>query len=440
MRPVVIYSIIIAILILTHLLRINTPNEHNPKQVATIDPFVLSKVSNGCWYVADQLLFQLPRCSEYRLGSELRVIGRVGVPIDNSPLSPNMLDVSDIQLKIDPLTLPIFHPKYIQSKIFQIRSQLGANLARVLPQEEALLLFSLVFGGLSSLSQEQKANIQILGVQYLLAASGMQVSLILQLFEPLKHRVSRQLYQGIFVVILSLYGWLALLSPSVLRAIGQKLLRQSGVFLRRPAGIAWVILLLTVTLLVLFPPDRWLSIQLSVLAVIGLQFRQILQSSSTTSSRVSNGSSGSIHKIKRYIKEMLITSICIQLWLFPWLEYYFDGVQFFSMVSAVVIVWLLPALFLLSVPLLPLLLIIPTVLLRSTVVALIFWPTHAHLFLLNGLLSITSKIVLPSVTVAISLPTIVAWYAVLLVTFAYLYRRRNARLQRSYLEIIRKKY
>lgn len=440
MRPFLIYSIIIAILILTHILRINKPNKYNPKQVVAIDPFVLTKVSSGCWYVAEQLLFQLPRCSEYQLGSELRVIGRVGVPIDNAPLSPNMLDVSDVQLKIDPQTLPIIHPKYIQSKIFQIRSQIGVKLARVLPQEEALLLFSLVFGGLSSLSQEQKANIQILGVQYLLAASGMQVSLILQLFSPLKHRVSRQLYQGISVVILSLYGWLALLSPSVLRAIGQKLLKQSGTFLKRPAGVPWVMLLLTITLIWLFPPDRWLSIQLSVLAVIGLQFRQIIQFSSTTPSRISTGRLGSINKIYLYIKEMLITSLCIQIWLFPWLEYYFGGVQFFSLVSAVVIVWLLPALFLFAVPLLPVLLIIPTALLRSTIVALLFWPIHAHLFLLNWLLGATSNVVLPTVTATISLQKIVVWYAILLAVFAALYHRRKRQLQRSYLEIIRKKY
>lgn len=199
-------------------------------------------------------------------------------------------------------------------------------------------------------------------------------------------------------------------------------------------------LLLTIALIWLFPPDRWLSIQLSVLAVIGLQFRQIIQFSSTTPSRISTGRLGSINKIYLYIKEMLITSLCIQIWLFPWLEYYFGGVQFFSLVSAVVIVWLLPALFLFAVPLLPVLLIIPTALLRSTIVALLFWPIHAHLFLLNWLLGATSNVVLPTVTATISLQKIVVWYAILLAVFAALYHRRKRQLQRSYLEIIRKKY
>ena len=236
------------------------------------------------------------------------------------------------------------------------------------------------FGGLSSLSQEQKPIFRFSSSIFACRLWNAGFIDLTVVFTSQAQSLSA-VVSGNFCCYLESV-WLAGLAQSICFEGNRSEASETvGDFPQEASiGVPWVMLLLTIALIWLFPPDRWLSIQLSVLAVIGLQFRQIIQFSSTTPSRISTGRLGSINKIYLYIKEMLITSLCIQIWLFPWLEYYFGGVQFFSLVSAVVIVWLLPALFLFAVPLLPVLLIIPTALLRSTIVALLFWPIHAHLF------------------------------------------------------------
>lgn len=440
MRPVKIYTIVIVLLILLHIIRINNTNKYIPKQAVTIDDFILRQYAPTCWYVFQQQLFKLDQCRQYALGSRLTLVGTVSANTDNLPSGLDLVAVTGVNVTFNPSEYPWYHPNIIQSKIFQIRESLQQKLQLVLPKTEAGLLFSVIFGGIAFLPEEMKDTISYLGIQHIMAASGMQVTLLLLVFNPLLKQTSGKVTWLIQTCLLAFYAQLALMSVSILRAVLQSLLSAFLITSQLQQTASWLMLISLLILVSTIDIDGQLALQLSFLAVIGLQFRSIAERTLFGEPIRRQAKKTWYLEIQKYIKEVLITSVYVQIWLFPLLCHYFGQVSSLSVIATLGVVWLLTPLFLLGVPTIVVLALMPIQLLQSPMVLIFCWPLHNLLWLLTQIIYWLEKITLPPIGLAFSTPLLVGWYVCLLIALWWFDARWLAVQHRGDLKIIRKKY
>ncbi len=440
MRPVVAYTIVTVIVILLHIIRINNTNKHLPKDVVVIDDFVLQQYSPTCWYVRKQLLFKLNQCRQYDLGSRLQILGTVAEPSDNLPSNLYSIDVSEVKTVSSPSELPWYHPNLIQSRLFQIREVLQQRLLLVFPKTESALLFSVIFGGISYLPEELKQAIAHLGIQHIMAASGMQVILLLLVFQPLIKRLPRRPAWMLQVIILLVYAQLALLSVSILRAVLQSVVQSFLFTYKKQRLVGWTLLVVSILLVTTITIDSQLAFQLSFLAVIGLQFRSFVERALCRQRKRAKTKNTIGNEILAYIKEVLITSVYVQIWLFPFLCYYFGKVSSMSIIATLCVVWILTPLFVIGIPTVTALVILPAWFIQSPLVLGLCWPLHILLWSLNQFIRLMEVITIPPITVVFTTPYLLGWYLVLLLLFWWFDARWLASLRQSDLEIIRKKY
>ena len=440
MRPVKAYTIVTVLVILLHILRLNNTNKYIPKQEVIINGFVLMQHSPTCWYVREQLLFKLNQCREYELGSNLSLIGTVEAPSDSPPSTLNILAISEVRVTSKPSELTWYHPNFIQSRLLQIREKLQQKLLLVFPKTEATLFFSVLFGGTSLIPEELKQAITYLGIQHIMAASGMQVTLLLLVLTPISKRFSRSSAFYIQCILLLLYAQLALMSVSIVRAIIQSIVNLLLLTFHKQRIMSWTILLTSLALLATLGTDSQLAFQLSFLAIIGLQFRYFLESAMSSERNHAHVKKTSWNELIKYIKEVVITSLYVQIWLFPFLCHYFGQVSGMSILATLCVVWLLTPLFLIGIPSMCLLSVVPLGFVQSPIILFLCWPLHNLLWLLNQLIRLLEVIPVPPVVVVFTTPLLISWYTGLLITFWWLDSRWLALLHQSDVEIIRKKY
>lgn len=440
MRPVVIYTIILAIIILTQLLQLNKPNKYIPKQEFKFDNFILKQRSPACWYVHKQILFQLDDCGKYELGSSLTVVGTLTVPTDSTLNNLFLLERSVVKIVITPSELAWYQPKYIQSRLFQIRDNLHHRLRLVLPKESAELYFSLLFGGTSFLPEETKQAIAYLGIQHIMAASGMQVNLLLLLFLPLEKYLPNNLKLLFRSCLLLLYAELALMSVSIVRAVFQSLLGTLLLVKHRQNSYSWSLLIFLLLMLTTDISDSRVALQLTILAVIGLQFRQFIERLNHCRAGQKKIQQTIVNKSKKYIKEVLITTIWVQVWLFPFLSYYFSQVSNMSIAATLGIAWLLAPLFVLGIIVVGVIPFLPISILQSVPVLLVSSPLYFGSWLLSLLIRLMESVALPSNKITFSTTILGIWYLCLTLLFWWLDARWFAEIYSDDLKIIRKKY
>ncbi len=440
MRPVVLYTIILVIIILTHILQLNNPNKYIPNQVFTIKKFILKQYSPTCWYVHSSLLFQLDSCGSYELGSHLTLIGTLAEPTDSAVDDLFLLELSDVKVVIKPSELAWYQPKFIQSRLFQIRNDLHYRLRLILPKQDAELYFSLLFGGTSFLPDETKQAIVYLGIQHIMAASGMQVSLLLLLFLPLEKYLPKKIRLLFRFGYLLLYAELALMSVSIVRAVLQSILSTLLLVKHQQSSYSWSLLLFLLFFLATDFSDSRVALQLTILAVIGLQFRQFIERLSHCRVGQKKIKQTIQSKANKYIKEVLITTVWVQVWLFPFLSEYFMQVSSMSIVATLVIAWLLAPLFVLGIISVSTISFLPFSTIQSVPVLLVSSPLYFGTWLLDLLIRLMESVVLPPISIAFSTTILGGWYLCLTLLFWWLDARWFAVTHSDDLKIIRKKY
>lgn len=433
MRSFFISLIVIVILILLQYIQLLAESEYYPNKVMTINNFLLKKQSVGCWYAASGLLLQLAACEVLPVGTELSLVGTVRVSTDSDGEQLNLLDVSQSMVTFDPSLSPWYHPKTIRSRLFQARTVLFDQLAVVLPLEEASIFFSIVFGGVTDIPEGIERGIASLGVQYLLAASGMQVALVFLTISPLLRRLPQATSWMLELLIMGIYANLALLSTSVLRASWQRLHRDTARLLLFQYSSSWSVAVFAIVATVVGGIDRAIALQLTLGAILGLQFRQLLPAIRLTSPRKKSALTKIFFNCMQYSSEIVITSIAIQLWLFPLLSVHFDGVQVLSLVGSVALVWLLEPVFVIGLPTMVALIGGAMLHVPMLLLLILSYPLHACLQLVAALLRAAAAISLPPIQLHFSLGGLVGWYAALLFCLVILrllrLRRRSFSIQ-----------
>lgn len=173
----------------------------------------------------------------------------------------------NVNLKNDPLSTAL-------SGIFTLRNRLLSSIYIVLPKDEAALFIGIFLGDKQGFSKELLTIFQNTGTMHIVAASGMNITLLsgmlLALLLPLLHR---RVALSIAILVLLFYAVVALLSPSIVRAaiMGVGVLL-AGIF-GRQAHPGFLLTIAVIIMLFITPSLVFdVGFLLSVAATAGLVF------------------------------------------------------------------------------------------------------------------------------------------------------------------------
>ncbi len=223
---------------------------------------------------------------------------------------------------------------YLKSaKIYFIRQRIIDVFNANLDKNSADLMLGIVFGIKQNLNKDFSKEIQVVGLTHVIAASGMNVTLVSGfLFYLLSYFFKRQL--AIFLSILGIVFYVAItgFEPSIVRAAIMGILVFSSQILGRQQ-LSLVTLLLTGFVMLFLWPEFLVSVgfQLSFLSTAGILYLPEL-----------------FKKIKNSFTEDLIVTLSAQIATLPIILFNFGNYSIFSLLSNVLVLWLVPILMILG--------------------------------------------------------------------------------------------
>lgn len=225
----------------------------------------------------------------------------------------------------------IFSASFLRNRVYNsFKSQLSGN--------EATLLFGIVFGGSSGFSSEMKEAFRNTGVLHVVAASGMNVSMVgaflLSAFSRIFHRRTALLFtiMGIFY-----YSLISGFQPSILRAAIMASVALSAAYLGRQA-YGFLTLFLTAWVMLIFTPETLFQVGflLSFTATFGILlikpvFDQV-----------------SLVKRTQVVSDDIATTVSAQLGSLPVMVGVFSTYSFISILINALVLWTIPFLMILG--------------------------------------------------------------------------------------------
>jgi len=219
-----------------------------------------------------------------------------------------------------------------------IRKRVSESFHSYLSPSQASLLMGIVFGISSDLDKETKTIFQTIGVMHVIAASGMNVTLLAGFLLPIFMRVltSRQSIL-LTIALLCFYTLLAGLSASIVRATLMASLGFIGLLLGRQKT-ALVSLYLTGCMMLLISPTLVSDIgfQLSFAATLGIMLIAPLLPSFR------------LGKLSAFFSEDLKSTLSAQITTTPILVYYFKTLGLLAVVVNILVLWTIPPLMILG--------------------------------------------------------------------------------------------
>lgn len=219
-----------------------------------------------------------------------------------------------------------------------IRNHAAATFERVLPPVHAGLLLGIVFGLKRNLPDSLKEDLQIAGLMHVIAASGMNVSLVAgALYAMLGRWMHRKTAILLSLTGVWFYALIAGMQASIVRAsIMGSLALISQFFGRQYTGT--YVLFLTAGIMLLTNPHLMTDIgfQLSFLATAGIIVVK------PRLGILTKGKTGAL------IGEDITTTLAAQVTTLPVLLANFGTVNFLSFLSNVLVLWTIPVLMILG--------------------------------------------------------------------------------------------
>lgn len=214
-----------------------------------------------------------------------------------------------------------------------VRGRVEAAFSRFLSSDQANLLMGIVFGINQGMDRETKTAFQIDGVMHIIAASGMNVTLLAGLLLPLFGRFLRRQQALILTIcVLGFYCLVAGLSASIVRATMMASIGYIGLIVGRQRTALLSVYLTGCIMLVITPSNLSdIGFQLSFAATLGIMlFRPFIPQFK--------------HPIASFFSEDLSSTIAAQLTTLPILLYYFHSVGLLSVVVNGLVLWMIPLL------------------------------------------------------------------------------------------------
>ncbi len=276
----------------------------------------------------EPVYLSVPLFPEYTYGQILTVTGKVKLSGDEQKTFATMAYPAVQVRENDSL---------LYGLIGFIREKVMGMYQETLPPTGASLLMGIVFGIKQGMPADFKDALSLTGVYHVVAASGMNVTLVAGAFIVIFGRIMRRqfaLFLSIFGVFF--YAFLAGFEPSIVRAsIMGSIVFVSGILGRQHMAL-WT-LGVTGYLMLFFNPLMLTDIgfQLSFLATLSiLVLKPVMYRSQTSDSRLNDN----------LIVEDFRTTLAAQLGTLPVLLSAFGQVSFLSIIVNMLILWTIPIL------------------------------------------------------------------------------------------------
>ncbi len=219
-----------------------------------------------------------------------------------------------------------------------IRTRISKTFFSYLPQNEAALLFGIVFGGSQDFTSDTKSSFKNAGVLHVVAASGMNVTMVASFLIALFSRFLMR-RQALVIAIFGVfyYALLSGFSPSIVRAsVMASVAFSAGILGRQNSGI--FALCITAWLMLFVQPEIIFDVGflLSFTSTLGIVFCKPLFDSLW---RVKN---------TKIFSDDITTSIASQIGSLPVMAGVFGSYSLVSILANALVLWTIPFLMILG--------------------------------------------------------------------------------------------
>lgn len=201
--------------------------------------------------------------NNYHYGELLNINGKVQTRLLNNKNELIYVNFPKIEAREDKLAVA-----------YKLRQSIISVFEKTLPSNYSALLLGIVFGIKSSLSSSLLSNLKVLGLMHVIAASGMNVTIVAGFLSSIFLLIfKRQVALALTILGIILYAFLAGFEPSIVRASIMGLITFSAQILGRQK-LASYSLAATAYIMIMFSPYVvWdIGFQLSFAATAGLIF------------------------------------------------------------------------------------------------------------------------------------------------------------------------
>lgn len=280
------------------------------------------------------LTIELPKHPAYEYGDKLKIVGIVS---ESSFQTKTGITVAQLVVKNPRIQVLGSHNVFVKSAAF-LRQRIFNTFNSYLPSDAAGLLFGIVFGGSQGITGDTREAFRSTGVLHVVAASGMNISMVAAFFIAIFSRLFRRRT----ALILSIggvfyYALFSGFSPSIVRAsIMASIAFSAGILGRQNYGI--LTLFLTGFLMLMIQPETLFDVgfQLSFTSTGGILLIKPL-----------------FDKIKlmkktKAVSDDITTSLSAQLGSVPVMVAVFGSYSFISIFINALVLWTIPFLMILG--------------------------------------------------------------------------------------------
>lgn len=388
MKPQVYLYLVIFIFIFMRFLQLSpkeTKTAYNQEIEANM---TIKEYPKGCWYSTEGLVFQISDCQRFEVGAKVLIFGKRRVSTANQSDKIVFVDVTDVYLDYTQNSF-IHRPiQKTQAALFEFRLKIYSRIKELILEPEASLFFSLIFGGKSFLSPETEEKITQAGVNHLIAASGMNISLLFLLVNQLFVFFPRRTKSWLTLILIFIYVHLAGLSVSIIRAgLMGAISLISSLFFKKTLVI-WNLFLAAVIILGFNPRILFdVGFQLSFTAVFGILCTQAIFSRSGQGwfTRLETAEllpllepkpNFLLNSFFQALKDSFFVSLTVNLWIWPITVYHFGQLSLAGLISSIFLSWLLMPIFVLGWWLLVIALFIPNGGILDQCLLVLSFPLH----------------------------------------------------------------
>ncbi len=316
-------------------IRLETRLLRTPKEENNLQKFILTPEN------FEELHITTGKYPEFKYGEKLRVSGKVKRVINKSGEEFFILSFPQIQKTDD--------RDFIFSAVRFIRERVTTAFSSFLPPTFASLLLGIVFGVKEGLSLTFEKNLQTTGVFHVIAASGMNVSMLSGFLIAVTGRfLRRQIAILICILGIIFYTFLAGLEPSIVRAAVMATIAFTAFLLGRTATALWSLLLTALVMLLVEPLLLFdIGFQLSFAATLGiLVIKPLLklEKRAETSFESKSPEIWQNNPTLALFSEDLGSTLSAQLATIPIMLFYFHQYGVFSVPVNALVLWTIPPL------------------------------------------------------------------------------------------------
>jgi len=267
------------------------------------------------------------RFSEYQYGDLLHVVGSLKARVLDDGRTVYSIYFPKITVVENDSGLPFHFAGFI-------RERLEDGFGRYLSSDQAGLLMGIVFGISGMLDYDLRSQFQIAGVTHVIAASGMNVTLLAAFLLPIFLRLTKRRDALLLTLIcLGFYAIISGLSASIVRAALMGGIGLIGLMVGRQKT-AFISFFLTGCIMIFITPSVIADIgfQLSFMSTAGMLL--IMPILPTLPSM----------PVVRLVKEDLAATLAAQIASMPLLLYYFHSLGLLSVIVNVLVLWTIPPL------------------------------------------------------------------------------------------------